>query len=109
MKRLVVVAGIVVAVAVVTSAMLLRSKRATQHVDGFSSWTLLEMEEKHPDKFEPYLEKYPADEPRRTAALVWYNRREKNVDRLKYHTVEMVRYHPDNLHIYFENTSVVYS
>jgi len=56
-----------------------------------------------PDIFLPYLEEHPEDEDHRVAALVWYFRRERDAEMLKKHTFEMIKYHPDNMYIHFEN------
>ncbi|HET6453237.1 MAG TPA: hypothetical protein VFI02_02430 [Armatimonadota bacterium] len=66
-------------------------------------------DEGKPDKFEPYLEKHPEDEARRMAAMVWYSRRHEDPKRLKYHTLLMIKYHPSNDHIYYENSSAFFA
>ncbi len=65
-------------------------------------------EEKRPEHFEPYLSKHPDDEARRTAAVVWYQRRDRNAEKLKHHTLQLAGYHPGNTTIYFENVSAFY-
>lgn len=72
-------------------------------------WMSLPADEKQPDRFEPYLEKHPADFDRRTAALIWYSRRERHDERLKHHTFEMIKHHPESMHIYFANNALFFA
>ncbi len=74
----------------------------------FNWWTDLSSAEKHPDSFEPYLKKHPEDAGRRTAALFWYRRHAEGPDKLSHHTREMIKHHPSNMYIYFENVSSFY-
>jgi len=66
-------------------------------------------DEKRPEKFEPFLREHPEDETRREAALVWYSRRESNTDKLRYHTLEMVKHHPANMDIFWANASAFFA
>lgn len=67
------------------------------------------VDERAPDFFEPFLDKNPDDGDHRAAALVWYDRRERNAERLKHHTFEMIERRPFNLHVFFENHWLLYS
>ena len=63
-------------------------------------------EDKRPEKFEPFLKENPESEERRSYALRWYSRderAEKDFDKLKHHTREMIKYHPENMYIYIQN------
>ena len=62
-----------------------------------------------PEYFEPYLAEHPDDGDYRAAALVYYHRRERNPERLKHHTFEMINRRPWNLHVFFENHWLLYS
>ncbi len=57
-----------------------------------------------PQEFEPYLRVHPDDESRRAAALDWYSRRKQDFERLREHTLQMIAFHPSNMHIYFKNS-----
>ena len=56
-----------------------------------------------PEKFEPYLREHPDDELQREAAIQWYAWNTHDLERLRYHTLEMVERHPSNMQIYFKN------
>lgn len=71
-------------------------------------WMALSAEDRSPEGLEPYLEKHPDDADRRTAALIWYSRRQFDPERLKHHTFEMIKHHPASMHIHFENVSLFY-
>jgi hypothetical protein len=81
----------------------------TEDPDGAVRWYSLASEEKHPKKFEPYLRENPEDGVRRSAALDWYGRKEKDVARLRHHTLEMVKHHPANFNIFFANSSLFFA
>ncbi len=93
--------GIVVAVRA-------RSSEQAAGSDSMTAWMSLSDEEKRPEHFEPYLSKHPDDEARRTAAVVWYQRRDRNAEKLKHHTLQLAEYHPENTMIYFSNVSAFY-
>ena len=76
--------------------------------DSMTAWMSLSDEEKRPEHFEPYLNEHPDDEARRTAAVVWYQRRDRNAEKLKHHTLQLAEYHPGNTRIYFTNVSAFY-
>jgi tetratricopeptide (TPR) repeat protein len=58
-----------------------------------------------PQKFEAYLKQHPADETNREYALKWYGygNYQGSLDKLKHHTVQMVRYHPNSRSIVLVN------
>lgn len=60
--------------------------------------------------FEAFLKKHPANEASRETALRWYrNNSRMHYKRLRYHTFQMIQYHPSNREIYEANISVYYS
>src|SRR5512138_2286026 len=61
-----------------------------------------------PQSFEVYLREHPEAEYQREEALGWYHRYGPR-ERLKDHTLAMVRYHPGNLHILWQNASAFYA
>lgn len=71
-------------------------------------WMFLPDTDKQPQGFEPYLEEHPHDFDRRAAALVWYSRREFDLERLKQHTFAMIAQHPESMHVYFANITPFY-
>jgi tetratricopeptide (TPR) repeat protein len=75
---------------------------------GIRGYMNLSAEEMRPESFEPYLAEHPEDNARRTAALIWYDRREPDPEKLRKHTFEMIRYHPTNYHICWENVTEFY-
>lgn len=60
-----------------------------------------------PQAFETFLKQNPADEKNREFVLRWYGYADlqKNLDKLKYHTFKMVRYHPANGYIVYANSA----
>ena len=93
--------GIVVAVRA-------RSSDQTTGADSMTAWMSLGDAEKRPEHFEPYLNEHPDDEARRAAAVVWYQRRDRNAEKLKHHTLQLAQHHPENTMIYFSNVSAFY-
>jgi hypothetical protein len=71
--------------------------------EDFASHMNVPFDHRVPEYFETYLAEHPDDGDHRAAALVYYDRRERNPERLKYHTFEMIERRPWNLNIYFEN------
>jgi tetratricopeptide (TPR) repeat protein len=60
-------------------------------------------------ELEAYLKKHPANEEKRERLLKVYSRDNKpSLDRLKYHTFEMIKYHPGNDRIAFSNIAAFY-
>ncbi len=108
MRRLILAVLVLAAaggIAVVVRA--LQSREETS-ADPAYAWLSLPEEEKHPDRFEPYLETHPEDETRRTAAVAWY-KRDGHVEKLKQHTFLLAMHHPGNTHIFFSNASAFYA
>ncbi len=66
-------------------------------------------EEMKPDHFEGYLETHPEDVGCREAAVVWYQRREKNTDKLQHHIFKLIEYHPSDMFIWSSGMSLAYS
>jgi tetratricopeptide (TPR) repeat protein len=64
-----------------------------------------------PPKFEPFLKQHPADEQNQEYALKWYGygNYQKSLSNLKYHTFQMVRYHPSNGYISYVNGGAFYA
>jgi len=60
-----------------------------------------------PKSFESILTHHPEDEEARETALKWY-RAPGHEDRLKYHTRQMIYYHPGNMYVYFANVRLFY-
>lgn len=60
------------------------------------------------DDLEAFLAKHPDDLRRREAALVRYGRPEGDSERLRHHTMLMVRYHPESATLVFRNTTAFY-
>jgi hypothetical protein len=77
--------------------------------EDFASHMNVPFDHRVPEYFETYLAEHPDDGDHRAAALVYYDRRERNPERLKYHTFEMIERRPWNLNIYFENVWLLYS
>ncbi len=86
-----------------------RSLQQTARSDSMAGWMSLSDEEKRPEHFEPYLSKHPDDEARRTAAVVWYQRRDRSTEKLEHHTLRLAEHHPGNTWIYFSNVSAFYA
>jgi len=76
---------------------------------GDHAWILLPSNEQHPEFFEGYLKQHPEDQAHRDAALWWYGLQHPNQDRLRFHTLLMVQYHPDSKNISFDNTTAFYA
>jgi len=58
---------------------------------------------------EAYLKKHPDNEAKREELLKLYSRDDKlNLDRIKYHTFEMIKYHPNNNYIAWSNCAAFY-
>lgn len=93
----------------ITLAVRARSSDQTAGTDSITAWMSLSDEEKRPEHFEPYLNEHPDDEARRTAAVVWYERRDRNAEKLKHHTLQLAAHHPGNTMIYFSNVSAFYT
>jgi len=73
-------------------------------------WAQLPSKEKEPAFFEPYLKEHPADWVHRQAALWWYGITERpDRERLKYHTLQMVEYHPSSENIEICNITAFYA
>lgn len=64
--------------------------------------------EQRPEFFERYLTKHPEAEAHRDAAMWHYCAEEPDDSKLKHHTFEMIRYHPDNSDIHYYNVSLFY-
>ncbi len=69
---------------------------------------MLPEKEQKPEAFEPYLAAHPDDLARREAALVWYSFREPDDQKLKAHTFEMARWHPNSDELFFTNITLFY-
>ncbi len=95
-----------VGIAVAVGVFQFRERRIA---DPATAWLSLPEEEKHPDRFELYLKTHPEDETRRSAAVVWYQRRERDVEKLKHHTLLLAEHHPGNMYIFFSSTSAFYA
>lgn len=109
MRRLILVVLIVAAaVGIAVAVGAFQSREQTKAAPG-AAWLSLPEEEKHPDRFEPYLKAHPEDETRRAAAVVWYYRRDRNVEKLKHHTLLLAKHHPGNTDIFFSNAAVFYA
>jgi tetratricopeptide (TPR) repeat protein len=57
---------------------------------------------------EAYLTKHPEDESKREEALRTYSRYSVNLERLKYHTFQMINHHPSNNYIVWQNSTSFY-
>ncbi len=57
---------------------------------------------------ESYLKGHPADERKRVQVIKLYGRPPLNVKRLRYHTFQLIKYHPSNPNIYFWSSSAFY-
>ncbi len=103
-----IIAIIAVPLAILMLAAVAFLRPATRLVPQWSSFLALPERQRKPQWFEPYLVLLPNDVAHREAALVWYNRREPDDDKLKAHTLEMARRHPGNMHLYYETTCLFY-
>ena len=92
----------------ITLAVRARSSEQAAGSDSMTAWMSLSDEEKRPEHFEPYLNEHPDEEARRTAAVVWYQRRDRNAEKLKHHTLQLAEHHPENTWIYFSNVTAFY-
>jgi len=70
--------------------------------------TRLSRGDEGPEGFEAFLREHPEDEARRTAALKWYRHPKRDRDQLKYHTLRMIEYHPNNMYIFFANEAAFF-
>ncbi len=102
------ITAIILTVTIAASASFTPADAAEVDADAEIAWMSLSADEKRPEKFEAYLKDNPQDSGRRTAALAWYSRHEKDITKLKHHTRRMIRYHPSNMHIFFANCSMFY-
>ena len=88
---------------------LLAGCSASQKVTKPASHSNVPEEERLPEFFEEYLKEHPDEGDHRVAALVWYNRRQRNPEKLKEHTFHLIEHHPSSMHIYFENHWLLFS
>lgn len=107
MRRLTFAVPAVAAVIVAASAAF-QSRISAQTNPGMA-WLSLPDEEKHPTRFEPFLKAHPRDETRRSAAVVWYQRKDPDLKKLKHHTLLLAEHHPGNMHILFSSVSAFYA
>lgn len=103
-----IIAIIAVPLAILMLAAVVFLRPATRLVPQWDSFLALPAGLRKPRCFEPYLVLLPNDVAHREAALVWYNRREPDDDKLKAHTFAMARRHPGNSHLYYENHRLFY-
>ncbi len=96
-------------IAVLMAQIVLLAACAKKPPEDFASHLDVPPDHRVPGYFEPYLADHPDDGDYRAAALVYYHRRERDPDRLRHHTFEMIERRPWNLHIYFENHWLLYS
>ena len=82
---------------------------ASQTKGDEASWLMLSNKEQSPEGFVPYLKAHPSDMAHRQAALVWYERRKPDYQKLRENTFEMIKYHPNCLDIIWDNTSAFYA
>jgi|GEM_PF-2329026 len=104
--RIIAIIAVSLAILILAAVVLLRT--APRLVPQWRSFLALPERQRKPQWFEPYLVLLPNDVAHREAALVWYNRREPDDDKLKAHTLEMARRHPGNMHLLYENVSLFY-
>ncbi len=109
MRRLVLaILAVAAVVGIAVAVGAFQSRKQTQ-ADASTAWLFLPEEEKHPDRFEPYLKTHPEDETRRSAAVVWYQRRDHDDEKLRHHTLLLAKHHPGNTYILFSNITAFYA
>lgn len=96
-------------ISILIAQVVLLSACTKKPSEDFASHMNVPSQHRVPEYFEPYLVEHPDDGDYRTAALVYYDRCERDPERLKHHTVEMIERRPWNLLVYFANDWLLYT